>query len=148
MESDRTQLEAFFAAYAARFNEGLDGDPDVEGTAGSFTDYFMEANPNGVLCGKNDDTFRAMIPQGYAFYRKIGTKSMRISSLDLSRLDAYHWMATVQWESLYEKKDDTTDWIDFTVIYFLQTIGGTPRIFAYIAGDEQKALREKGLLDE
>jgi len=34
---------------------------------------------------------------------------------------------------------------EFDVIYLVQTLGETPRIFAYITGDEEKALREKGL---
>jgi hypothetical protein len=33
------------------------------------------------------------------------------------------------------------------VIYLL-TMANEPKIFAYIAGDEQKALKEKGLISE
>ena len=148
VESVRQQLEEFFAAYAVRFNEGLTGEPDIEGTAGAFTEWFIEANPGGVSCGKNDDVFRMRIPQGYAFYRSIGTKSMHIASLDLSPLDLFHWMAKVGWESRYEKKDGTPVRIDFSIIYLVQIIGNIPKIFAYIAGDEQKVLREYGLLEK
>ena len=36
--------------------------------------------------------------------------------------------------------------IPFTNIYFLQIRDGTPKIFAWITPDEEKALKEAGLL--
>jgi hypothetical protein len=62
------QMEDFFAAYAAGFNRALADVPeiDVEATAGAFADCFIAANPNGVSCGKNDEQFRAQIPEGFA----------------------------------------------------------------------------------
>ena len=35
---------------------------------------------------------------------------------------------------------------DFFAAYLVQAITGTPKIFGYITGDEQKAYREHGLL--
>ncbi len=141
-------VEDFFAAYAASFNRALDDAPeiDVEATAGVFSDCFIAADPNGVSCGKNDEQFRAQIPEGFAFYRSIGTKSMKIASLAVTPLDDYHLMAKVHWVSVYRKKDGGDEQIDFDNIYFVQTIGNKPRIFGYITGDEQKLLRERGLI--
>ena len=142
------RLERFFADYAERFNRALAEPPvvDVEGTAAAFAGCFVEASPRGVTCGKNDDTFRATIPQGAEFYRSIGTTSMRITSLEVTPLDGYHTMAKVRWDSRYRKKDGREERIEFDVIYLVQTLGDTTKISAYITGDEQKALREKGLL--
>ena len=150
MENIDQKLEEFFAGYEAQFNKALGPTPevDVEATAGAFADCFVEASPLGVSCGKNDEQFRAVIPQGYEFYRSIGTKSMRIDSLAVTVLDDYHAMAKVHWLALYTKKGGGNLMLDFDVIYFVQTIDGKSRIFAYITGDEQKAYQESGLIAE
>jgi hypothetical protein len=102
--------------------------------------------PLEFLCGKNDDGFRNAIPQGYEFYRNIGTKSMNIDSVNISSLDEYHSMVKVHWNALYSKRDGSEEKIEFDVIYFVQVIEEKPKIFAYITGDEQGVLREKGLI--
>ncbi|WP_410509479.1 hypothetical protein RSJ42_04460 [Methanosarcina hadiensis] len=146
MDDIEKKLEDFFRKYEARFNKSLVGTIDIEETANSFTDCFIEANPFGVHCGKNDDQFRAVIIQGYDFYKSIGTKSLIIDSVKVSSLDEYHSIAKVHWRSFYNKKDGREELIEFDVIYFVQMIDEKPKIFAYITGDEQKMLREKGLI--
>jgi len=143
-----TTIKTFFADYERRFNRAL-SDPseiDVEATAGAFAECFVEANPNGVACGRNDAEFRAHIPKGYAFYRSIGTKSMKIVSLVATHFDDRHSYVRVQWEALYIKKDGSEESVGFEVIYLVQMQGKEPRIFGYITGDEQKVLSEKGLI--
>lgn len=141
-------IEAFFAAYAARFNAALADPPhdDVEGTAAAFARFFVEASPLGVNGGPNNDAFRAMIPQGNAFYRAIGTKSMAIGGLEIQPIDDLHAMVRVHWDSRYAKPDGAEVAIPFDVVYFVQVLDGAPRIFAYVTGDEQRVLREHGLL--
>jgi hypothetical protein len=141
-------IEAFFAAYAARFNAALADPPhdDVEGTAAAFARFFVEASPLGVNGGPNNEAFRAMIPQGNAFYRAIGTKSMAIRGLEIQPIDDLHAMVRVHWDSRYARPDGAEVAIPFDVVYFVQVLDGTPRIFAYITGDEQRVLREHGLL--
>ncbi|HWR25053.1 MAG TPA: hypothetical protein VN278_02355 [Methanosarcina sp.] len=146
MDNINRRLEEFFREYEARFNRALAGTVDAEATANAFADCFIEANPSGVLCGKNDDQFRNIIPQGYEFYKKIGTKSMSIDSVKISLLDEYHSMAKVHWHALYGKSDGSEERIEFDVIYFVQILEEKPKIFAYITGDEQGVLREKGLI--
>jgi hypothetical protein len=144
------QLETFFSSYQERFNQAL-GDlatDDVEGTASAFADFFVEASPVGVSGGKNDDEFRAMIPKGNAFYRSIGTQSMKIEAITITPLDDFHVQAKVSWHSEFKKKDGSKESIDFDVIYFLQILDGPPKIFAFITGDEQKAYKEKGIVPE
>jgi len=143
-----TIMKTFFADYERRFNRALN-DPseiDVEATAEVFAECFVEANPNGVACGRNDAEFRAQIPKGYAFYRSIGTKAMKIVSLVATHFDDRHAYVRVQWEALYIKKDGSEESVGFEVIYLVQMQGKEPRIFGYITGDEQKVLSEKGLI--
>lgn len=141
-------LEQFFAEYEARFNRAMSESTeiDVEGTAKSFADCVIAASPNGVACGKNDEQFRAQIPKGFEFYRSIGTKSMKMASLSITSLDDYHSLAKVHWQALYVKRDGSEVSIDFDVVYLIQRIGGGPKIFAYITGDEERVYRERGLM--
>lgn len=142
------EISEFFAQYEARVNRALGDAPEVDAkaTADAFSDSFIAANPGGVSCGKNDEQFLSQILQGFEFYRSIGTKSMKISRLTLAALDEFHVQAKVSWQSDYMKKDGSGERIDFDVIYLLQTIGERPKIFAYITGDEEGALRERGLI--
>jgi hypothetical protein len=88
-----------------------------------------------------------MIPRGHAFYRKIGTKSMKILSKELTPIDTFHTMVKVRWSSKYIRQSDGSPiTIDFDVTYFLQHVKEDIKIFAYVTGDEQKALREMELI--
>jgi hypothetical protein len=140
-------IEEFFKQYVGRFNKSLyEEDADVDGTARSFADYFIEANPIGVNCGQNDKHFRAVIPQGYAFYKGIGITSMEIVSQKITQLDSCHAMDRIVWRSGFTRKDGTTGTLDFEIIYLLQIINEECKIFAYITGDEKQALKENGLI--
>jgi len=142
------KIREFFFQYEARVNNALEETPvfDAKATAEAFSDCFIAANPGGVACGKNDEQFQSQILKGFEFYRSIGTKSMKISCLTITALDEFHVQAKVRWQSSYMKRDGKGERIDFDVIYLLQTIGERPKIFAYITGDEEKALREIGLI--
>lgn len=149
-DAAQAAIRAFFEAYARRFNAAL-ADPaqeDVEATADAFAKYFVEASPEGVMGGANDQKFRAMIPQGNAFYRSIGTQSMAIAGLAITPIDDLHAMVRVSWDSRYRKPDGAEVEIPFQVVYMVQLQGETPRIFAYVAGDEQGVLRQHGLLPQ
>lgn len=148
MATINQKIEQFFDAYAARMNQSLGDNPviDAEGQAAAFAEYFVESSPVGVMGGANDEQFCAQIPKGYAFYKSIGTKSMTITQLDITTLDEYHVMAKVHWDSRYAKQDGSEEQIAFEVIYLLNTAGDDPKIFAFITGDEQKTLQERGLV--
>ncbi|MGZ8517672.1 MAG: hypothetical protein ACXWWD_09995 [Chitinophagaceae bacterium] len=139
-------IKNFFSRYEARFNDALKGKEDIDGTVNSFTSCFMNASPAGINCGKNDISFREAIPVGNAFYKSIGTKLMKINRLEITSLDELHFMVKVHWDSLYEKKNSEQVTINFDVIYFLQLKDNEVKIFLYITGDEQKALKESGLI--
>jgi hypothetical protein len=143
MKPIESKVHAFFQAYARRFNDGLHGKkPDIKGTAASFAEYFVEASAVGVMGGKNGRRFRDAIPKGYEFYQSIGTLSMSIEGIDITELDAQHVMARVHWKAVYKKPAQ----LDFDVIYLLQDRPEGLKIFAYVTGDEQKVLRENGLM--
>jgi hypothetical protein len=146
MEEIHNKIEQFFDEYEKRFAEGLAGQPDTEAIVNVFADFFVEASPVGVVGGKNDADFRETIPKGYDFYRSIGTTKMKINQLDIADLDDFHHMAEVYWEAFYDKEGNSQS-IEFTVIYFLQHLNDQLKIFAYITGDEQKLLKEKGLIN-
>ena len=138
-------LETFFADYARRTNDALSGNLDVEATAGALAGCFIGAGPTGVRCSPNDEELRSVIPQGIEFYRSMGTVSMNVRATEITPLDDHHDMVRVFWTSDY-KKDGGTVTIDFEVIYLLEDTSGTPKIFGYITGDEQKAYRDHGLI--
>jgi hypothetical protein len=140
-------IRKFFEAYAQRFNESLRGGRvDVEGLIDSFAPYFVESSPVGVHGGGNGLLFRWMVPRGLSHYRRIGTKRMLVRSLEVTELDLMHAMAKVGWHSEYVKKSGEAVAIDFDVIYLLRVADDHPKIFAYIAGDERKVLREHGVI--
>jgi hypothetical protein len=139
-------FDRFFRAYADAYNRSLGGRVDHEAIMASFADCFVAAGPGGVNCGKNDDSFRAALDQGYAFYKSIGTRHMAVRSVSVTPIDDWHHMAKVSYRAGYEKEGRELN-IDFDVTYLLQTRDGVSRIFAFIAGDEIGVYREHGLID-
>jgi hypothetical protein len=147
MENREKKIDDFFAAYEKRFNDFLSGKlPDIDGTANSFAECFVEASPGGVNCGKNNEDFKLAIPKGYEFYKSIGTQSMDIMSKEITLLDDYHAMVKINWRALYIKKNNDKEVIEFSVFYFVQMKDEQIKIFSYITGDEQKVLKERGLI--
>jgi len=141
------EIENFFNRYEARFNEVLSGgEPDVDETVNSFASHFIEASPSGVTAGKNDRKFRKSISQGWQFYKNIGIISMDILSTQITILDNLHAITKVHWNSSFMRKNKTKGDIAFDVYYLIQKAGDDIRIFAYITGDEQQALKEEGLI--
>lgn len=144
MEPEK-RITEFFNEYQHRFNDALQGKPNSDFMAGAFAEHFIEAHPAGVICGKNDAAFKAKISEGNEFYHSIGTQSMTILSNRIAEIYPGYFMAKVTWDSRYEK-DGNSIRIVFDVVYFIQWRDGRPKIFAYITGDEQKVLRENGLV--
>jgi hypothetical protein len=106
----------------------------------------VEASPAGVIGGKNNKDFLKAIPRGNAFYQSIGTQSMKIVNKTIIPIDPLHAIVKIHWSSQYIKKDNSPLMLDFDVTYLLQLRETGPKIFAYITGDEQKALQENGLV--
>lgn len=140
-------IHALFARYERLFNAALQGDDgNMDEVTTLYATEFIGAAPAGVRAGRNDDAFRQAIAEGYARYRSIGTKSMRIRDIQLTAIDAQHCMARVAWTATYARDDLPETAIDFDVTYFVQTLDGTPKVFGWVTGDEEGALRAHGIL--
>ena len=143
----KESIAQFFDDYAKRFNEALKGsEPDVEKTIASFATFFLESNPNKIILTKNDETFKASIPQGFAYYRSIGLQNMKICSKAITILDDYHALVKIHWQSLYIKKEGNKAELGFDTHYMIRFIDDAVKIFCYVSGDEQQFMEQNGLV--
>jgi hypothetical protein len=126
----QADIERFFQDYVTAFNRSLGDTPDLETIRSAFSPCFVAAGPTGVIYGQNDDSFLEFLKQGYAFYRSIGTRSMKLLRVECTPIDANHEMARVFYSSEYESRDGALVTIDFDVTYMLHLEDGAPRIFA------------------
>ena len=113
--------------------------------AALYASEFIAASPAGVIAGKNDDQLKQVMAQGYARYRSIGTKDMRIRNVRLSSIDDHHCVAHVAWTATYARKGRPDVVIDFDVHYFVQKLDGEPKVFGWVSGDEQALLRKHNI---
>ncbi len=137
-----TKIEQFFA----RYEEGANTfDPDI--VVSQFTDSFMGADPNGVMCAANDETFRKAIPQRKEFFTEIGFRSAKVLDIEETPLDDRYTMAKVHWRMIFEKEEGHPREFKFYITYFLFDPGTGPKVVFYIShDDEQKIMREAGLI--
>jgi hypothetical protein len=145
-EMMESAVRKLFERYESFFNQSLGGNMDMDEVASLYASEFIGAAPAGVMTGKNDDQFKQVIAQGYAHYRAIGTKEMRIRNLRLCPIDEHHCVAHVAWSATYARKDQPDVAIDFDVHYFVQKLDGEPKVFGWVSGDEQALLREHGII--
>lgn len=141
-----TSVRKFFARYERVFNQSLGGDGDMAAVASLYASDFIAASPAGIMTGTNDDRFRQAMEQGYAHYRAIGTKQMRIRRVRLTPMDEQHCVAHVAWTATYARKNGPDAAIDFEVHYFVRERDGEPKVFGWVSGDEQALLREHGII--
>lgn len=139
-------VRKFFERYASVFKQALGGDVDMNEVAALYASEFIAASPAGVMAGKNDDQLKQVMAQGYARYRAIGTKEMRLRNVRVSPIDDHHCMAHVAWTATYAREDQPDIAIDFDVHYFVQNLDGEPKVFGWISGDEQALLEQHGIV--
>lgn len=144
-EASEDAVRRFFDRYADLFNRALAGEADMAEVAALYAPAFIAAGPAGVMAGKNDAGFRDVMAQGYARYRAMGTKGMRVRGVGLSPIDAHHGVARVAWTATYARPGRADVTIDFEVGYLVQLLGGDPQVFGWVAGDEEALLRRHGL---
>lgn len=138
-------MAGLFARYARCFNAALGGDMDMDEIARLYATEFIAASPHGVLAGKNDADLAHAMAQGYSRYRALGTKEMRLRGQRLSPIDERHCVAHVAWTAVYAKDGRPDVAIDFEVHYFVQKLDGDPKVFGWVAGDEQALLEAHGI---
>jgi hypothetical protein len=141
-----TSVRKFFERYESFFNRSLVGDVDMDEAAALYASEFIVASPAGVTTGRNDDQLKQTMAQGYAHYRAIGTKEMRIRNVRLSVMDDHHCVAHIAWTATYARKDQPDVTIDFDVHYFVQKLDAEPQVFGWVSGDEQELLRQHGII--
>lgn len=141
-------VRAFFEAYAHRTNAALARPPrvDIKGMQDAFAEHFVAADPNGVQGGRNGLLFRLMLWWGFRTYRKLGTRSIDLTGLEVTSLDDFHAMARTEWVARYDGSVGDGEDIPFANYYFLQIRDGEARVFAYVTPDEQQALKTHGLI--
>lgn len=139
-------VRKLFERYESFFKRSLGGDIDTDEVASLYASDFIAASPAGVMAGKNDDQFKKAMSQGYAHYRAIGTKEMRMRNVRLSPIDEHHCVAHVAWTATYARQDQADVAIDFDVHYFIQKLDGKPKVFGWVSGDEQALLRKHGII--
>ncbi len=138
-------IRELFERYERSFEKGLRGDLDLDEATSFFASSFIAAAPAGVMTGTNGDELKRALEQGYAHYREIGTKRMRVRSVAVSPIDEHHCLAHVAWTASYSRKDGSEVSIDFDVHYLVQMLDKDPKIFGWISGDEQALLKENGI---
>jgi hypothetical protein len=138
-------VRELFDRYERSFASALRGEVDMDEVASFYATSFVAATPAGVMAGANDDRLRDAMQHGYARYRAIGTKAMRIRAVPVSPIDDLHCIAHVAWTATYARKDADDVSIDFDVHYLVQVRDGEPRIFGWISGDEQAVLEAHGI---
>jgi hypothetical protein len=138
-------VRELFARYEQAFDRALRGAIDMDEVAALYATAFIGASPAGVLTSANDDQFRKVMAEGYAHYRAVGTKAMRIRELRILPIDAHHCIAHVDWTGAYARKDRPDVEIDFAVHYLVQKLAGDAKVFGWITGDEQALLRAHGI---
>jgi hypothetical protein len=78
--------------------------------------------------------------------RKIGTRAMKVAAMEEYRIDENHSAVKINWAADYRRpKDGKEISIEFAETYLLQFLDGQAQVFAYVAGDQQKVLKENGL---
>lgn len=139
-------VRMLFEHYERLFKASLEGDVDMDEVAALYASEFIGASPAGVMTGRNDEQFQEVMARGYAHYRAIGTKEMRIREIRVSPIDALHCLAHVAWSATYAREDQPDATIEFEVHYLVQKLKEEAKVFGWISGDEQALLKKHGIL--
>lgn len=139
-------VRKLFERYESFFNQSLEGNSDMDEVASLYASHFIAASPGGVMTGKNDDQLKQIMGQGYARYRAIGTKGMRINHIRFSPIDQHHCVAHVSWIATYARKGQNDTTINFDVHYLVQKLDGDAKVFGWVSGDEQALLKQHGIV--
>ncbi|MDR2857378.1 MAG: DUF4440 domain-containing protein [Novosphingobium sp.] len=139
-------VRKLFERYERSFNRSLGGETDMDELASFYATEFIAASPAGVMAGRNDESFRQAMTQGYARYREIGTRAMRIREVRITAIDGHHCLAHVAWTATYARQDQADITIDFDVHYLVQQLGDDPKLFGWMSGDENAVLKKHGII--
>ena len=139
-------VRTLFERYERCFNQALGGEIDMDEVASLYASDFIAATPAGVMTGRNNERLRQVMAEGYARYRAMGTKAMRIRAIRLSPMDDHHCVAHVAWTATYAREGQPGISIDFDVHYLVQMLDGAPKVFGWVSGDEEALLKQHGVI--
>ncbi|MCO5144703.1 MAG: hypothetical protein M9895_00840 [Aquamicrobium sp.] len=147
IEGIEAKARALFEDYSRRSNALHDAEhADIDALADVFAGHFVGASPLGVMGGAKDDTFAAVMRQGFGNYRAMGGTRFEIVTIEVDVLDGFHAMVRADWEFDYVRPGDgAAGTIAFRNLYFVSFAEGEPRIFAWITPDEAQAMKDHGL---
>ena len=137
-------IRAFFERYEQTFGRGLLGEDVGAEVADFFAPEFIASVPAGVYTGHNDNKLRVAMTDGFERYRALATEAMTLGDIRVVPIDDLHALAFVNWTACY-RKDGALTSILFTNCYFLRC-DERWRIFGWVAGDEEAALRDHGIV--
>ena len=136
------KIEEFFTRYEAGANSF---DPDLMSSL--YTDEFMAGDPNGVSCGRNDQSLGEAFIRRKEFFQQIGFKLAKILHVEATPLDEKYTMAKVHWHMTFEQQPGRPLDFTFFITYFLYDPGTGPKAAFWIShDDEQRVMREAGLI--
>lgn len=138
-------IRNFFVGYARVFNQALAGDIGMDEVSNMYAAEFIAATPAGVKAGMNGEQLREAMKAGYARYREMGMKVMQLLAVRPIGLDEHHYVARVRWKAIYGRRHGPDANVEFDVHYFLQMGERGPKVFGWVAGDEEALLREHGI---
>jgi len=133
-----------FERYAREFNQGLQGQADLDAVSGLYASAFIAASPAGVTTGENGAALKGAMTQGFQHYRDTGCRRMELRGLEVMPVDPLHALARVDWEALYEV-DGARKAVPFTNLYLVRTEGTAAKVFGWITGDEAALLKQHGI---
>ncbi|GAB08147.1 hypothetical protein GOARA_001_00170 [Gordonia araii NBRC 100433] len=139
-------IRLLFEKYERLSNDALLGKTNADAIAECYAEEFLGAAPIGVRVGHNDTEYRQVLAQGFAHYREIGKRSMRIRDIAVTPIDDRHALCRVSWTAVYDRRGDPGVTIDFDVHYLVQVRGDEAVVFGWIAGDEEGVLRQHGIV--
>lgn len=138
-------IKDLFDRYEAQTNAALAGQPDMAAVTDLYDQAFIAASPAGVIAGQKDREFRDALAAGFTRNRELGATRVEIRDLRIMPIDPIHALAHVDWRAVYDTAAGQTQ-IDFTNTYLTRTDDDGSRVFGWITGDENEALREHGII--
>lgn len=141
-------VQDFFTHYAQEFNRGLNGAPDMQALAGLYAEAFVASAPAGVMVGRNDAELARITADGFRRYRDLGMTRMELEGVTVSSIDDLHALARTAWKAVYAVKSAEAGEkvIRFTNVYLVRLdASGALKVFGWITGDEEEAMRAHGI---
>lgn len=146
MSINKKDVDNFFANYESVFSDAIEGRIDLKAIKSLYSEQFIAATPQGVRSAAFDGSFEEVMKKGYERYRHIGTKSMKVESINTHEIDDCHLIARVRWHSVYQKPGEDEIHIPFDVNYFLEQRESELKVFGWVTGDEEALLKQNGVI--